>query len=309
MNSNKLLLDLGGTNLRIGFGDQDSLSIDQISKIKISKDNEIISIIKTELCNKEVDEIIFSAAGPKKGNSILMTNRSLTLDGSELSKALNVRGCYMLNDWESIGYCLPLLQDDDLHQIKSGIRNTNQTSLAVGPGTGLGFSILRYINEVPYVFATELGNAKSFNQYLFKIFGLEESDNFSVLESFISGTGIGKIYAARSGQEKSPEAIVDSYNSDELSTEILNSFGKALGRILADLSLTSMSTGGIYFAGSLMRALNELEVMKYLTKEYDDHNSSHHQEILNNIPMNLITKQHTPLYGNLNYSIVRRLHE
>ena len=105
------------------------------------------------------------------------------------------------------------------------------------------------------------------------------------------------------------EAIVDSYNSDELSTEILNSFGKALGRILADLSLTSMSTGGIYFAGSLMRALNELEVMKYLTKEYDDHNSSHHQEILNNIPMNLITKQHTPLYGNLNYSIVRRLHE
>ena len=309
MTNNKLLLDLGGTNLRIGYGDQENLSIDKITKIKISNDSEIIATIKKQLAKRPANEIIFSAAGPKSGNSILMTNRSLNLDGTELSSSLNVDSCYMLNDWESIGYCLPLLHESDLVSIKSGDRNTNQTSLAVGPGTGLGFSILRYINQVPYVFATELGNAKSFNNYLYEIFDIEEQNNFPVLESFLSGTGIAKIYQAKSGLLKTSEEIVDSYGSDDLATDMLNNFGKSMGRVLADLSLTSMATGGIYFAGSLMRALSQLDVIAALKDEYEDHASEHHQSILKNISINLITKPHTPLYGNLNYSIVRRLHE
>ena len=90
---------------------------------------------------------------------------------------------------------------------------------------------------------------------------------------------------------------------------MLNNFGKSMGRVLADLSLTSMATGGIYFAGSLMRSLSQLDVIAALKDEYEDHASEHHQSILKNISINLITKPHTPLYGNLNYSIVRRLHE
>ena len=53
----------------------------------------------------------------------------IELDGTELSSSLDVDSCYMLNDWESIGYCLPLLHESDLVSIKSGDRNTNQTSL------------------------------------------------------------------------------------------------------------------------------------------------------------------------------------
>ena len=63
------------------------------------------------------------------------------------------------------GYCLPLLNESDLVAIKSGIEIPIKR-LGGGPVTGLGFSILRYINQVPYVFATGLGNAKSFNNYM-----------------------------------------------------------------------------------------------------------------------------------------------
>jgi glucokinase len=159
------------------------------------------------------------------------------------------------------------------------------------------------------VFATELGNAKSFNNYLREVFAIDDQNNFPVLESFLSGTGIAKIYQAKSGLLKTSEEIVDSYGSDDLATDMLNNFGKSMGRVLADLSLTSMATGGIYFAGSLMRALSQLDVITALKDEFDDHSSEHHQSILKNISINLITKPHTPLYGNLNYSIVRRLHE
>ena len=107
-----------------------------------------------------------------------MTNRSLEISGTSIEDEFKVSRCDMLNDWESIGYCLPLLNDEDFIQLKEGQRNPEETSIAIGPGTGLGFSILRYINNTPYVFATELGNTKSFNDYLFERFELEPSNDF-----------------------------------------------------------------------------------------------------------------------------------
>ena len=48
----------------------------------------------------------------------------------------------MLNDWESIGYRLPLLNDEDfIHQ--GGPKKLEETSIAIGPGNRLGFSIWR----------------------------------------------------------------------------------------------------------------------------------------------------------------------
>ena len=77
-----------------------------------------------------------------------MTNRSLEISGTSIEDEFKVSRCDMLNDWESIGYCLPLLNDEDFIQLKEGQRNPEETSIAIGPGTGLGFSILRYINNI-----------------------------------------------------------------------------------------------------------------------------------------------------------------
>ena len=42
-----------------------------------------------------------------------MTNRSLEISGTSIEDELTSR-CDMLNDWESIGYCSSLLNDEDL---------------------------------------------------------------------------------------------------------------------------------------------------------------------------------------------------
>ena len=309
MSDRKLLLDLGGTNLRAGLGSTDTFLIDDISKTRVDKNEEIFEVIRSYIKKDNIKEIIFSAAGPRSTNKVSMTNRSLEISGTSIEDEFKVSRCDMLNDWESIGYCLPLLNDEDFIQLKGGQRNPEETSIAIGPGTGLGFSILRYINNTPYVFATELGNTKSFNDYLFKRFELEPSNDFSVLESFLSGTGIQKIYRSISGEDVSSEDVVDSYGDDKKATQLLNNFCRAFGRILADLNLTILAKGGIYFAGGLMRRIHKLEAIEYLFQEFNSHNSKHHKDLLKNTSINLITKEHTPLYGNLNYSIVRRMHE
>ena len=58
-----------------------------------------------------------------------------------------------------------------------------------------------------------------------------------------------------------------------------------------------------------MRSINELNINDQMNDFFVSHPSNEHRNILKNTSINLITKEHTPLYGNLNYSIVRRFHE
>ena len=309
MNTETLLIDLGGTNLRAGAGDTSSMTISDIQKIKVDTNKDIFDALNEISSKNNYEEIVISAAGPVSENKISMTNRELEISAADLEKELNVKECHLLNDWESIGYSLPLMTKNDFTVIKSGNMDNSQTCLAIGPGTGLGFSVLRHIGNVPYVYPTELGNARSYNDHLSNLFEISNSKNFIVLEDYLSGTGIKKIYAEKSGKNLTTEEIVSLYLEDDLATFVLNNFVVALNNILQDLALTFNARGGIFFAGSLMRTISEMNSINYIKGEFNKHSSEAHSNILKNISINLINKEHTPLYGNLNYSVIRRLHE
>ena len=309
MNTETLLIDLGGTNLRAGAGDTSSMTISDIQKIKVDTNKDIFDALNEISSKNNYEEIVISAAGPVNENKISMTNRELEISAADLEKELNVKECHLLNDWESIGYSLPLMTKNDFNVIKSGNMDNSQTCLAIGPGTGLGFSVLRHVGNVPYVYPTELGNARSYNEHLSNLFEISNSKNFIVLEDYLSGTGIKKIYAEKSGKNLTTEEIVSLYSEDDLATFILNNFVVALNNILQDLALTFNARGGIFFAGSLMRTISEMNSINYIKEEFNKHSSEAHSNILKNISINLINKEHTPLYGNLNYSVIRRLHE
>ena len=309
MNTETLLIDLGGTNLRAGAGDTSSMTISDIQKIKVDTNKDIFDALNEISSKNNYEEIVISAAGPVSENKISMTNRELEISAADLEKELNVKECHLLNDWESIGYSLPLMTKNDFNVIKSGNMDNSQTCLAIGPGTGLGFSVLRYVGNIPYVYPTELGNARSYNDHLSNLFEISNSKNFIVLEDYLSGTGIKKIYAEKSGKNLTTEEIVSLYLEDDLATFVLNNFVVALNNILQDLALTFNARGGIFFAGSLMRTISEMNSINYIKEEFNEHSSEAHSNILKNISINLINKEHTPLYGNLNYSVIRRLHE
>ena len=309
MSSKTLLIDLGGTNLRSGIGDTESLKVSDVKKFPIKSNEDFYEALQSVNAVTDFSEIIISAAGPCENNKISMTNRNLHISGADIEAKLGIDNCYLLNDWESIGYSLPVLSNADLSQLKAGNLDLNDTCLAIGPGTGLGFSVLRYVNKIPYVYATELGNTRSFNEYFIKLFDLESSAKFLVLEDFLSGTGISKIFNSKSGKNLSAEEVVNAYGHDDLSTFIIDNFVTGLGNLLSDLALTFNAKGGIFFAGSIMRTISEMNSINLLEESFKNHHSDAHNEILNNISINLINKEHTPLYGNLNYSVIRRLHE
>lgn len=83
-------------------------------------------------------------AGPVKNNKLSMANARKwgVINGDQLSKTLNIPVFKLMNDFEANSYGLLLVPDTDFVSLNGYKMNKDQTLGIMGPGTGLGNSIL-----------------------------------------------------------------------------------------------------------------------------------------------------------------------
>jgi len=202
INSRVLLIDIGGTNIRTASADIGSSTLINPNKQNLdclaSFDEMLQGFLDEDV---SIKHLVFSIAGPKLHHSIAMTNREFTIDEAEILKKFKVDSCHILNDWESIGHGLSLFKQDEMSFINQG-NPFNETALILGPGTGLGAA--QVIRE-NIVLPTEIGNSSFAIPDLFLKLGLENKNDFNVVEDLVSGGGLAKIYSYFAGTDKSPE--------------------------------------------------------------------------------------------------------
>ena len=296
LDKNLLLVDIGGTNIRYAYsniGDSDFVSE---NKAELDSLNDFDNLMSVLLAKSDIKHIVFSIAGPKVNNSIKMTNRNFEIDADEIKKKFNLDSCYLLNDWESIGYSIRTFSENDFDNFKEG-EPFNNTFLVIGPGTGLGASVISGNN----VIATEIGNTNlglSALKSLLKI----NSDEYNVLEDIISGTGISRMFETKTGNKvKSEEIFSLSINGNDDAIEVIDMFTIAFARTLSDLSLVFSSGGGIILAGSLSRSFLSIANKDLFNKHFIEGKSDIHREILNKVSIKVANRGYTCLFGSLNY--------
>ena len=294
------LLDIGGTNVRYALAEKGKTSIEKIFKKNIgseSLDKLLEDLLTTE--SGKVLNIVISAAGPKLDGIIKMTNRSYKIDPNEIKEKFSLKECHLLNDWESIAYGHAYLnQKDCINLINKEVSSYNKNSLYFGPGTGLGVSILL---DDQIVISSEYGNT---NIGVKELIGedLSKLHHFKSIEDTLSGKAISKIYEIKTRKNLSAEEIFSQAKNDDLvAKEIIQDFIERLATILSDLTLSFLPGGGIYLAGNLTRSLKDFINTKIFEEKFLSNKESPHLEILRNTPINIIMKEHSPLYGNLNY--------
>jgi len=297
--SDILLVDIGGTNMRSAYsklGDDFIYDTNKNSLEDLKNFNSVITDLISN-ANFDIRNAVFSIAGPKIANNISMTNREFTFDSDKAKKIFNLDQCYLLNDWESIGYSLSSTPENEIELIKDGI-SFNRNSLIIGPGTGLGAAF----NNAGNVLPTEIGNTTNWNDSLLENFSVKDKTNYTKLEDILSGTGIKKLYKSITGQSITPEEVIKRYKADEDSAkEVIDGFIKCLAEVLSDLSLTYIPGNGIYLAGGLIRSLFDLIDPKSFYDDFISNKSSIHQGLLKDIKIGVIKREHSCLYGNLNY--------
>ena len=296
LDKNLLLVDIGGTNIRYAYSNIGASDFVSENKAELDSLTNFDNLMSKLLSESNVKNIVFSVAGPKVNNSIKMTNRNFEIDAEAIKQRFNLESCHLLNDWESIGYSMKTFSENDFDNFKEG-EPFNDTFLVIGPGTGLGASVISGNN----VIATEIGNTNLGLSSLKSLLNIN-SDEFNVLEDIISGTGISRMFETKTGNKvKSEEVFSLSLNGDNNAKEVIDIFTIAFARTLSDLSLTFSSGGGIILAGSLSRSFLSIANKDLFNKHFLDGKSDIHKEILNKIDIKVINKGYTCLYGSLNY--------
>ena len=292
---NKLLLiDIGGTNIRYATAYSDSDEISSINK-KVFNEATFYENLEELIKEHNINTLIMSVAGPKIDNSITMTNKNFSFNQDKLKEKFKLKECYLLNDWESIAYSYGYIKES-IKIIQNG-KTYNNNLLFLGPGTGLGAAFS--MNEV--VLPTELGNTKNFIESLKKNFK-NVTFEASRLEDIISGSGISKIYETLTHEKLSAEEIFKKFLDKEPDALfVINGFIKSLSQTLSDLALSFLPGKGILLAGSLSRSIYTHFNEQNFFKPFINNNTGMHLDILKNTPIGVITKERTPLYGNLSF--------
>ena len=299
-----LVIDLGGTNIRAAYAALDEDEIFNIKKIKISHIDEFYQILDQLIsgANGELESIVISVAGPKNGETITMSNRDWKICVEEIKEKFEIKNCCLLNDWEAIAYSLSSLKEKDLRVLKKGSGLYEAPKFVIGPGTGLGAALYSKINDIEYVNPTELGNTQTSVQHYLDIFEIGFSEKFTILEDVFSGPGISRVAHELIGENLSGEEILQRAQADDIQCiSLIEKYIKCFAVLSSEVALSYNCHGGIFIAGSFMRGLEKYFDLDSFTNDFIGTRKQIHQDFLGNIPVFLVKREFTPLYGNLNY--------
>jgi len=299
-----LVIDLGGTNIRAAYAALDEDEIFNIKKIKISHIDEFYQILGQLIsgANGELESIVISVAGPKNGETITMSNRDWKICVKEIKEKFEIKNCYLLNDWEAIAYSLSSLKEKDLRVLKKGSGLYEAPKFVIGPGTGLGAALYSKINDIEYVNPTELGNTQTSVKHYLDIFEIGFSEKFTILEDVFSGPGISRVAHELIGENLSGEEILQRAQADDIQCiSLIEKYIKCFAVLSSEVALSYNCHGGIFIAGSFMRGLEKYFDLDSFTNDFIGTRKQIHQDFLGNIPVFLVKREFTPLYGNLNY--------
>ena len=288
---NALLIDLGGTNIRYASFIENTLS--EISKEKIA-DKDFISFL-TKLLEKEKNEIdclVIAAAGPNNQGFINLTNRNLLINSSELEAALNLKKCLLLNDWEAVAFSLSEMEKKSFLSIKDNVPS-NKNTLLIGPGTGLGVTLIIDDQIIP----TEFGNVLSTTKSMMESFGIESDKKFLSLENILSGPGIEMLYEEKFGKKLSSEKIITlALGRNEDALFIVDNFLKTLITIIDDLVL-SFTCNRVILGGAILNSLKSILTSEKILNYFSTRVNPKYSQLIEEVQVDLLLEDEPGIYG------------
>ena len=288
---NALLIDLGGTNVRHAFFINNALS--KISKEKIS-DKEFIPFIKKLLNGAEskIEYLVIAAAGPNNQGFINLTNRNLLIYSSELEATFNLKKCLLLNDWEAVAFSLSEMEKKSFLSIKGNVPS-NKNTLLIGPGTGLGVTLIIDDQIIP----TEFGNVLSTTKSMMESFGIERSEKFLSLENILSGPGIEMLYEEKFGKKLSSEKIITlALERNEDALFIVNNFLKTLITIIDDLVL-SFTCKRVILGGAILNSLKSILTSEKILNFFSSRINPKYSQLIEEVQVDLLMEDEPGIYG------------
>lgn len=320
-----LVADVGGTNCNFGIFHLDHSQQELILSLHIKSQlitdfpalvHDVLILTKNTY-NITIEHACIAAAGAVAvdRSSVKPTNLSFTINSEELKKATNLRTICLANDFEVIGYGIPLLDPKSIVHVKKGTPQPTAHRAIIGAGTGLGKNILMWHKELDdYIPLASEGGHADFPAHdaleLELISFIREREKLSCVswEDVLSGNGIKRIHSFfkyKNQTTKSdssvdlngldPDKIFKSRTLDDHCARTYELYAKIYARCAKNFALDALALGGLYIAGGI--AAKNLPLFEQPGFAQEFILCDKQQELLKRIPIYVIIDYNVSLYG------------
>lgn len=262
-----LVADIGGTNARFAIlgasGAPTRIRILPCGKFRGLGD-AVDAYLDAIRITAPPSRAAIAVASPIFGDKVTLTNRkSWSFSTRALKRRLGLQDLAIVNDFTAIALAIPTLKAADRIKVGRGKSVKGAPIAVLGPGTGLGISLLVPDGDRWLPVATEGGHVT--------LPAVDESDEAVIAplrarfghvsaERVLSGPGLVNLYdaicatAGKPAARLTPADITDRAlsGSDLLAATTLDRFCAFLGTVAGDLALTAGALGGVYIAGGIV---------------------------------------------------------
>lgn len=259
-----LVADVGGTNTRVALARGTSLVTGTTERFR-NADHSGLETVLAEYLSKHRNlpaRAAIALAGPVRGPVAEMTNLGWRVEAGELGRMTGIRSISLLNDLQAQGHALPHLPPDHLRVIRAG-QPEQGARLVIGLGTGVNAAPVYPAGAGHIVPPAEAGHIHlpqqtEEDQHLAR--WLVARRGFASVEDVLAGSGLERLYAYHADQAggapaRDASAIMEAIaEGDALATRTGRHYVRLLAQYTADLALTTLPFGGIYYIGGVARA-------------------------------------------------------
>ena len=310
--STLLIADIGGTNARFALAEPKGNGFSQEQTLQCADFPSVEAAITHYLDKvgaKAPNVICLAGAGPLVERHINITNNHWVLDVDELSDAFSTDAVRLMNDFEAIAYCVPVLSEDDCLAVglpdPEALPDGDYSVAVVGPGTGLGAVGLKRSGDLLLPIAGEAshgGFAPETRVQLDVFVALREKFDRVSTERVVSGAGLenifwalGQIHGLKLPKLTAREIFTAAQESDEHALEAVGLFFEVLGQFAGTYALALGANDGVYIAGGIVPRYPELLTNSRFRSGFE--NKGRHRAIMERIPTQLIMHPQPGLLG------------
>jgi glucokinase len=303
--------DIGGTNARFATINQnDPISFSSLKKVRKFECYDFKNF--DAAINKYLNQfninpstISLAVAGPVDGNIINFTNNKWKFSKSKFKIKFNLSDMLTINDFVAQAIVIPHLTSNHKTLLRNGSSIKNTPIIALGPGTGLGFSGLLPTENDWRPLETEGGNTiLSTNSKLEEEIRewLKDKENPVIFETVLSGRGLENIYEFLIHKHKfskklltAKEIAETALTGSNFSIKAIKIFFNFLGSFIANCILTTGARNSVYIAGGMVP-----KIIKFLGESEFYHRVSEHgrySDYIGKVPIYLSSNPNAGLLG------------
>lgn len=325
-----LAADIGGTNTRFMIAEVNGNNYQlihecQYPSIEFTDFDSVLDLfITSDQGHDQFTCVCLAVAGPVINDTVKVTNLPWTLNASQLSRHLNNRPVFMINDFVAVAYGISMLKVDDYIGIQgipqSDFKSTRGDAVVIGAGTGLGAVHLVSGQQGYHALSSEAGHAgfaPSSQLQTELLAWMQETHDFVCLEMLLSGKGIYRIYQflrdvkgiAESEQLRNlfevsdPAQIISESaftKADQLSIKTIECFVEIYATAASDIALHYYPVSEVYIAGGIAPKIRFCMTSEIFINAFNRKGLM--SENMKKLPVKLVMEERVGLLGALAYA-------